>query len=164
MKHKKCLVFCSSVRQAETLSVLIPGSIVVSATTPKKQRENAIQGFRDGIHNILLGVNIFTVGFDVPDIDCIVVLRPTKSLRLWTQVLGRGTRLSPGKTTCTVYDFVGNVKALGTLESMEICKVDNKWNVRTSAYPGGMHGVNLFEYKLTDPNKKKFFVKRDLLQ
>lgn len=161
--HQKCLVFCSSIRQAEKLQSMISRSVVVSATTPKKTRENAIQGFRDGTYNTLLGVNIFTVGFDVPDIDCIVVLRPTKSLRLWTQVLGRGTRLALGKETCTIYDFVGNVKALGTLESMEICKVDNKWNVKTSAYPSGMHGVNLFEYKLKDPATRKYFVKRDLL-
>lgn len=163
LPHLKTLIFCSSVRQAETLQPMLKDAVVVSATTPKKERERAIRGFRDGTYLTLLGVNIFTVGFDVPDIDCIVVLRPTKSLRLWTQVLGRGTRLAERKKTCYVYDFVGNVKALGTLESMEICKLDNKWNVKTSAYPMGMHGVNLFEYKLKDPARRRFFAKKELL-
>lgn len=163
LNHKKVLAFCSSVRQAETLQSMLPHSVVVSATTPKKVRENAIQGFRKGIYKTLLGVNIFTVGFDVPDIDSIVILRPTKSLRLWTQVLGRGTRLAKGKTTCYIYDLVGNVEALGTLESMEIKKIDDKWNVVTDAKPDGFHNKTLFEYKLTDPAKKRFIAKRDLL-
>lgn len=163
LPHKKKLVFCSSVKQAETLQALIKSSEVVSAITSKKVRENAIRDFREGAYETLLGCDIFTVGFDVPDIDCIVVLRPTKSLRLWTQVLGRGTRLSPGKHTCTVYDFVGNVKALGTLESMEIKKINNKWNVVTDAKPNGFHGVNLFEYKLKDPSKRRFYGRRELL-
>lgn len=161
--YKKTLVFCSSVLQAETLQGLVPDSIVVSATTPKKERENAIRDFREGRKKVLFGVNIFTVGFDVPDIDSIVILRPTKSLRLWTQVLGRGTRLAEGKLTCTVYDFVGNIKALGTLESMEIKKVDMKWDVVTDAKPEGFHGVPLFEYTLKDPSKKRFNYRRELL-
>lgn len=163
LPHKKKLIFSSSVTQAETLQGLIPDSVVVSATTPKKEREKAIQDFRSGVIKTLLGVNIFTVGFDVPDIDCIVVLRPTKSLRLWTQVLGRGTRLAEGKTTCTVYDFVGNIKALGTLESMEIKKIEGLWNVVTDAKPLGFHGVALFEYKLKDPNLRRFTARRELL-
>lgn len=163
MKHKKVLIFASSIKQAETLQSMLPTSVVVSATTPKKVRENAIHDFREGTKNILLGVNIFTVGFDVPDIDCIVVIRPTKSLRLWTQVLGRGTRLAEGKTSCTVYDLVGNIKALGTLESMEIKKVNDKWDVVTDAKPYGFHGVPLFEYKLQDPSHRRFNYRRELL-
>jgi len=148
--HKKKLIFCSSVNQAEVLSKMTNKSEVVTSKTTKKKREEIISNFRSGKCNILYGVNIFSIGFDVPDIDCIVSLRPTRSLRLWSQVLGRGTRLSKNKKTCFVYDLVDNIKSLGTLESMEIVKLENKWNVTTDSRPKGFHLAKLFEYQLKD--------------
>lgn len=151
LPHKKKLVFCSSVSQAETVSRLITGSRVVTAETPSKERHKAIEDYRSGVYETLVGVNIFSIGFDVPSIDCIVSLRPTRSLVLWSQVLGRGSRLSPGKTTCHIYDLVGNIRSLGKFESMEIKKVDEKWNVVTDTRPNGWHDETLFEYRLKPP-------------
>jgi DNA repair protein RadD len=148
LPHKKKLVFCSSVEQAEKMQSMLPLSVVVTAKTSRKDRQGRVVAFREEKVNILLGVGIFTVGFDVPDIDCIVSLKPTRSLRLWTQVIGRGTRLSKGKDTCHIYDLVGNVKSLGTLENMEIRKINDKWNVVTEAIPMGFHNVPLFEFDL----------------
>lgn len=145
-KHKKILVFCSSVEQANALSGHVFLSRVITAETTKKARERGIEDFRHGSCQTLFGVGIFTVGFNVPEIDAIVVLRPTKSLRLWTQVIGRGTRLSEGKTHCTVYDLVDNTRNLGRLETMEIKRVDNKWNVVSETKPLGWHGVALYTH------------------
>ena len=154
--HNKKLVFCSSVQQAEKLQTMIKGSTVITAKTPMKRREKGVEAFRKSDKGVLLGVGIFSVGFDVPDIDSLFILRPTKSLRLWSQVIGRGTRLHEGKTKCTVYDFVDNTRNLGTLESIKVVKIDNKWNVVSSARPNGFHYEKLFEYKLKDPSKKRW--------
>lgn len=148
LPHHRKLVFCSSIEMANDLQGRIPGSQVVTSETTKKNRENIIADFRAGKFEILLGVNIFAIGFNVPEIDCIVLLRPTRSLRLHSQVLGRGTRVAPGKETCRVYDLVGNIRSLGTLESMEIKKIEEKWNVVTSSKPDGFHMVPLFEFRL----------------
>lgn len=163
LPHKKTLVFCSSVEQSNALQALIPNSEVVTSETTAKKRQQAVQDFKDSKFKVLLGVGIFTMGFDVPDLDSIVVLRPTKSLRLWGQVLGRGTRIAPGKTTCTVYDFVSNVENLGTLESIKVCKIEDKWNVVSDAKPGGFHGKKLFEFEMPDPMVRKYMTRKDPL-
>ncbi len=147
LPHKKKLIFCASVEQAETLGRWLPNSVVVTAKTDKKTRQYAVEGFKDGRYSTLLGVGIFTAGFDVPDLDCIVMLRPTRSLRLYSQVIGRGTRKAEGKTTCSVYDFVGNIKAMGRLETMEIKKCEGKWNVVTETKPDGWHNEELYSWR-----------------
>src|SRR5690606_13490631 len=63
----------------------------------------------------VVNYNILTTGFDFPEIDCILVLRPTASPGLWVQMLGRGTRPCPGKTNCLVLDFAGNTARLGPI-------------------------------------------------
>lgn len=155
LPYNKKLIFCSSVTQSEQLQTLLNDSIVVTALTDKKTREDAISLFRKASNSTLIGVGIFTAGFDVPDINCIISLRPTRSLRLWSQVIGRGTRLSEGKETCHIYDFVGNIRSLGTLESMEIKKLDNKWNVVTDTKPEGWHGEELYKFKLKAPKEEE---------
>lgn len=148
LNHQRKLVFCSSIAQANSLQTLISGSMVVTSETPTKQRKEAIKLFRSGEIKVLLGVMIFVVGFDVPELDCIVSLRPTKSLRLWSQLLGRGARKAEGKETCHVYDYVSNIKNLGTLESIKVTKIGGLWNVVSDAYPQGLHGVGLYVTKV----------------
>lgn len=148
LPHKKKLVFCSSVKQANYLAEEIPNSVVVTAETDKKTRQKAVEGYKEGKFSTLLGVGIFTAGFDVPDLDCIVMLRPTRSLRLYAQVAGRGTRKAEGKTTCHLYDFVGNVSSLGRIETMEIRKNKNGWNVFTETRPEGWHNEDLYEWTI----------------
>lgn len=61
-------------------------------------------------------------------------------------MLGRGTRTAEGKTTCDVYDFVGNVDYMGRIETMEIAKNDNKWDVKTEK--GWWHLREVYRHKL----------------
>jgi len=148
LDHERVLVFCSSIEQANELQQRIKGSVVVTSETTAKERKQAVERFKSGEVRVLLGVMIFIAGFDVPSLDCIVSLRPTRSLRIWSQLLGRGTRKAEGKETCTVYDLVGNIKSMGTLESMKIVKLNEEWDVITSAYPSGMNGKELYSFKL----------------
>lgn len=83
------------------------------------ERENVIQDFKDNKYKVLVNVDIATKGFDVPDIDLVVVYRATNSLSLWLQMLGRGSRLSPktGKTHFIVMDFGGNKERLQSYDT-----------------------------------------------
>lgn len=148
-----CLVFCATLGQAENLKALIKGSEIVSGETPKKKREQMIAEFRADKIRVMINVGVLLVGFDKPDLVNIVIARPTRSLRLHSQLLGRGMRIAPNKETCHIFDLVGNVKSLGTAESMKIQKIDNLWNVTTDAHPDGLHYKELFTFKLSNRPK-----------
>lgn len=158
LPHKSKLIFCASITQAENLAKLIEGSVVVTSKTTKKKREEAVRGLRSGKIRHLLNVGIFTVGFDYPELDCLVLLRPTRSLRLHSQILGRVSRTAPGKDEGHVYDFVSNVKNLGKLEEIKIEKIGAPkpmWNVTSPAYPNGFHYEPLYKFRLRKPKKKE---------
>ena len=72
-------------------------------------RQAKIKAFREGRIKVLVNCNILTKGFDAPETGCIVLARPTKSLSLHIQQLGRGLRTAPGKTDCVVIDHAGNL-------------------------------------------------------
>lgn len=79
------------------------------------QRDRVIADFKAGRVRAVVNNNVLTTGFDFPAIDLIVMLRPTASPVLWVQMLGRGTRPSPGKENCLVLDFAGNTRRLGPI-------------------------------------------------
>jgi superfamily II DNA or RNA helicase len=89
---------------------------VVTNGTSDSDRMEVIQKFRDRDIQVLCNVMVAAYGFDVPTIDCIVLARPTKSIPLHLQMLGRGLRPSPGKEHCMMLDHSGNVTRLGTAE------------------------------------------------
>jgi len=71
-------------------------------------RAAAIEALRDGELDVLFAVDMFNEGLDVPDIDTVMMLRPTESAIVWLQQFGRGLRKAPGKTHLTVVDYIGN--------------------------------------------------------
>lgn len=153
MKEKSVLVFCATIEQAEMLQREIPGSRIVTGETKKKERKEIVEGFRDGEIRVVLNVGVLLVGFDKPDLESIVIARPTRSLRLHVQMLGRGTRIAEGKTTCNVYDLVGNVATMGRVETIKTEKIANArgnlmWNVTSETMPEGFHYATLYSYKL----------------
>lgn len=81
----------------------------VSAKTPPDVRRSIIKAFRDGRILILVNVDLFGEGFDVPACDVIIFVRPTESFSLYAQQFGRGARLAEGKKFFTIIDHVGNV-------------------------------------------------------
>lgn len=145
---KQSLIFVSTISQGEKLQKLVKNSELVSSKTSKKVREKIVNSFKNNTLKHVINVGILLVGFDKPDLENIVVLRPTRSLRLWMQLLGRGMRTNKGKTTCNIYDFVSNKSFLGKAESMKIEKIDGKWNVTTDTFPDGLHYKELYSFKL----------------
>jgi DNA repair protein RadD len=146
-KYKSVLVFCSSVKQAEKMASLFLDAEVVSSKTKPKERERIINGFKDGTIQTVFNMGVLTTGFDHPALDCIILVRPTRSVALYYQMLGRGVRIAPGKTHCTVIDYTDTVKKLGELESIRLVKDDEKkWNLETST--GLWHGRKLYTWNI----------------
>lgn len=139
---KHVLVFCSSVEQAEGLSEIVDGSAVVSAKTSKAERERIVEEFRSGAIQTVFNVGVFTTGFDFPELDGIVLLRPTKSIGLFYQMLGRGVRKVDGKKPCRVIDLSGTVKEIGRIETIKLIRRE-KWELESEC--GSWHNRVLYE-------------------
>lgn len=120
--RKKWLVFCAGVNHAEHVAVALNGLGIaagcVTGKTPAKERDRLIADFKSGRLRALTNANVLTTGFDVPDIDLLLMLRPTQSPGLYVQMVGRGSRLAPGKANCLVLDFAGNTLRHGPVDQV----------------------------------------------
>lgn len=115
LEQPKIILFCQSVPYCERLTKLIPGAMAIHSGIPLNERIVRTELFRQGLINILLTVDCFNEGIDIPEANLIVFLRMTTSLRVFFQQLGRGLRLSEGKDRVIVLDFVGNCKRIKTV-------------------------------------------------
>lgn len=93
----------------------------------KRTREAKMQAFRDGKFQFLVNVGMVGRGVDVPSVDCVVLARPTKSLGLYLQMIGRCLRIDPNNPTKIAYviDLAGNVKRFGEVENVELVALDS---------------------------------------
>jgi len=119
----KWIAFTPSVANAESLANKLHQqgieSAVVCGETPKADRERLIAQFRAGDLRCLVTVLALSVGFDVPDVDCIIWCRPTKSPVLWVQGLGRGVRIHPDKVDCLVLDYTDTAERMGPVDTIK---------------------------------------------
>ena len=103
------MIFAATVMHArEILGLLPPESALISGETPARQRDEILATFKLQKIKYLVNVSVLTTGFDAPHVDVIAILRPTESVSLYQQIVGRGLRLSPGKTDCLILDYAGN--------------------------------------------------------
>ena len=106
----RALCFCVNKRHAdfmaEQLALYGFNAKSLTSDTPTNERDQIAKDLRNGILHYLCVVDIFNEGVDIPEVDTVLFLRPTESLTVFLQQLGRGLRLSPGKTELTVLDFV----------------------------------------------------------
>lgn len=126
--RKRILVFVPFVADAINLSLKVPNSAAVYGDMDKKEREQVINDFKEGKIKVIFNVNVLSVGFDYPEIDCIIVARPTASLAWFYQAVGRGTRIYPTKEDCVIVDFAGNTKRFGRLEDLIFVEED-RWKL-----------------------------------
>lgn len=143
--YNSTLFFASSVEQSNYFASKFPQARSIHAKTPTKERAGIITGFKNGSIKCVTNVGVLTTGFDHPALDYIVMARPTQSIGLYIQMLGRGVRPSPGKTNCKVVDLCGNVERMGKIESITIKKnEDNKWDLWTEK--GYWHNRELYSH------------------
>ncbi|NAW56608.1 MULTISPECIES: DEAD/DEAH box helicase [unclassified Vibrio] len=104
------MIFAATVRHAQEIYTLLPDgeAAIVIGDTPTPERDDIIQRFKQREIKYLVNVSVLTTGFDAPHVDLIAILRPTESVSLYQQIVGRGLRLSPGKKECLVLDYAGN--------------------------------------------------------
>lgn len=130
----RALGFCVSVRHAEYMAdrftaAGIP-SLAVSASTPPDARARALRSLRDREVNVLFAVDLFNEGLDIPDVDTLLLLRPTQSATVFLQQLGRGLRRTPDKPVLTVLDFIG--------QQRQEFRFDLKYRALTGASRSGL--------------------------
>lgn len=102
---RKTVVFCPLISIAQELADMIPGAKEVNGGSP--DRKEILEWFdRAPNGSVLCNAMLLTEGWDCPSVDCVVVLRPTKVRSLYCQMIGRGTRLSPGKENLLILDFL----------------------------------------------------------
>ena len=147
---KKCIaynryhviIFCTSVNHARNIADLLNAMdfscVCVEGSMDKKERENQIETFTSGTARAITNCSLLTTGFDYPAIDCVVLIRPTRSTGLYLQMVGRGIRISPetGKENCLLLDFGGNVEFHGPIGKPRI-------NVRKSKKGNGLSPVRV---------------------
>ncbi len=116
--RRGAMIFASTVEHAKEITTLLPAdqAALVSADTPAAERDALIDAFKQQSLKYLVNVAVLTTGFDAPHVDLIAILRPTESVSLYQQIVGRGLRLYPGKTDCLILDYAGNPHDLYTPE------------------------------------------------
>ncbi|ELB2134078.1 DEAD/DEAH box helicase [Vibrio parahaemolyticus] len=109
-ERKGVMIFAATVRHAQEIHCLLPEgeTAIVIGDTPTPERDAIIQAFKNREIKYLVNVSVLTTGFDAPHVDLIAILRPTESVSLYQQIVGRGLRLSEGKNECLVLDYAGN--------------------------------------------------------
>jgi len=113
-KRKSTLVFCVDLAHVSGLTNAFRAQGIeaqfVTGSTPKVERSARLDSFKRGEFPVLVNCGVFTEGTDIPNIDCVLLARPTKSRNLLVQMIGRGMRLHPGKQNCHVIDMVASLE------------------------------------------------------
>ena len=109
-KRQGIMVFAATVEHAKEVFSYLPAklSALITGATDNTERDKLIKAFKRKEIKYLVNVSVLTTGFDAPHVDMIAILRPTQSVSLYQQIIGRGLRLSNNKKDCLVIDYTGN--------------------------------------------------------
>jgi len=118
--RKGILVFTKFIEESEKLCQSIPGCVMITGSTKKSERERILKDFREGRIKVVTNVGVLTTGFDYPELDTVVIARPTMSLALYYQIVGRAIRPHPDKESSWIVDLCGNYKRFGRVEDLHL--------------------------------------------
>jgi superfamily II DNA or RNA helicase len=128
------VVFASGIEHSQFLCNAFNESGVraehVDAATPAAARDAVFDRFRSGATQVLTNCFLASYGFDLPDLSCVVLARPTKSLVLYLQMVGRGLRTAPGKTDALILDHSGAVDLHGFADELRPWSLDGDETVQ----------------------------------
>lgn len=110
IERRGVMIFAATVDHAREITGYLPEhqTALVTGATDLRDRDLLIQRFKQRQLKYLVNVSVLTTGFDAPHVDFIAILRPTQSVSLYQQIVGRGLRLDEGKQDCLVMDYAGN--------------------------------------------------------
>ena len=116
-KGRKGIVYAINISHAQKITKLYQEhgvkAIAIDSKTPSAERQQDIEAFKKGDIQVLVNVDIFSEGFDCPDVEFVQLARPTLSLAKYLQMVGRGLRVAKGKKNCVIIDNVGLYRVFG---------------------------------------------------
>ena len=116
-KDRKGIVYAINISHAQKITKLYQEhgvkTIAIDSKTPATERQQDIEAFKKGDIQVLVNVDIFSEGFDCPDVEFVQLARPTLSLAKYLQMVGRGLRVAKGKKNCVIIDNVGLYRVFG---------------------------------------------------
>ena len=116
-KDRKGIVYAINISHAQKITKLYQEhgvkAIAIDSKTPATERQQDIEVFKKGDIQVLVNVDIFSEGFDCPDVEFVQLARPTLSLAKYLQMVGRGLRVAKGKKNCVIIDNVGLYRVFG---------------------------------------------------
>lgn len=144
---RNVLVFTRFIEESQYIVDRMNGqAAIVTGETPKIERERIVNDFRAGRIKVVCNAQVFILGFDYPELETVIIARPTMSLALFYQMIGRGIRIHPQKEFCQIVDLCGNLGLFGKVEDLQIVNGGNgKWHVEsngrqlTNKYYGERH-------------------------
>ena len=151
-KDRKGIVYAINISHAQKITKQYQEhgvkAIAIDSKTPATERQQDIEAFKKGDIQVLVNVDIFSEGFDCPDVEFVQLARPTLSLAKYLQMVGRGLRVAKGKKNCVIIDNVGLYRVFGVPSQV--------WNWNA-----------MFEGKLKvgkrkeTPKDREFFLKKE---
>ena len=116
-KDRKGIVYAINISHAQEITKLYQEHgvkvVAIDSKTPATERQQDIEAFKKGDIQVLVNVDIFSEGFDCPDVEFVQLARPTLSLAKYLQMVGRGLRVAKGKKNCVIIDNVGLYRVFG---------------------------------------------------
>ena len=141
LNRKSSLVFTRFIEEAQYVADHISGAAIVTGETPKRERERILSDFKAGKIPAVCNVGVLTTGYDYPALANVVLARPTMSLSLTYQMIGRCVRPHPDKETAFVIDMVGLTQKFGKIEDLVVANDGgNKWFIHSN----GRHLTNVY--------------------
>ena len=149
--RKSTLVFCVDIAHLSGLTEEFRKCGIdarsITGDTAKVMRSERLDAFRNGEYPVLLNCGVFTEGTDIPNIDCVLLARPTRSRNLLVQMIGRGMRLHSGKANCHVIDMVASLEA-GIVSTPTLFGLDPGELVKEAS----LEDLRLLKERQTDQN------------
>lgn len=134
-EREHIIIFCVTIEHAKRVSDLLNSAGIdcdtVHSKMPKKERNRILEQFKSGRLRACCNVGVLTTGFDYPQIDCIVLARPTLSASLFVQMVGRGARIAEGKDDCIVLDLSDNYARHGHPAKPHVPTYKERWRFKS---------------------------------
>ena len=148
-RDRKGIVYAINISHAQKITKLYQEhgvkAIAIDSKTPAVERQQDIEAFKKGDIQVLVNVDIFSEGFDCPDVEFVQLARPTLSLAKYLQMVGRGLRVAKGKKNCVIIDNVGLYRVFGLPSQV--------WNWKAT-----FEGRLRYSRKKETPKERDFFL------
>ena len=148
-KDRKGIVYAINISHAKKIMELYQEhgikAVAIDSNSPAAERQADIEAFKKGDIQVLVNVDIFSEGFDCPDVEFVQLARPTLSLAKYLQMVGRGLRVAKGKKNCVIIDNVGLYRVFGLPSQV--------WNWKAT-----FEGRLKYSRKKETPKERDFFL------